>query len=395
MDRQVVFWCELMRDPVRLNDTVVGATLPAPPYELEDCLTRAGLDGGEEMLVSITRSFNFPFLEPHLEDVHDLRALNALAEKLVSLTPWQVDALEGLVLMEEQKEKPFGLPRVYDLAASAGECQVLYDVRNDRALGKFYVDNDFIKDTEGLPEAAYKLLDYARIGQRMRLGEGGVFLQRGSSYVTQVGDLIEEFQTLDLTPKAPDYAALLEVGLPDQEQSIMLKLPCSEDELRQIPMQLDAQAWYELSWRCADCRVPSLCDTFTTEPNIRFANEASKALAELSEEELRKFKALVSLERVEDLTGAMALRDRLEEYVLTPEYRQPSDVAEDRLRTMLEQRELDMLLPHVNLKAYGQALVEADQIRLTDYGAIDRADGPEMGASPQNRQSAGGMQFSL
>ena len=27
LDRQVVFWCELMRDPVRLNDTVVGATL--------------------------------------------------------------------------------------------------------------------------------------------------------------------------------------------------------------------------------------------------------------------------------------------------------------------------------------------------------------------------------
>ena len=395
MDRQVVFWCELMRDPVRLNDTVVGATLPAPPYELEDCLTRAGLDGGEEMLVSITRSFNFPFLEPHLEDVHDLRALNALAEKLASLMPWQVDALEGLVLMEEQKEKPFGLPRVYDLAASARECQVLYDVRNDRALGKFYVDNDFIKDTEGLPEAAYKLLDYARIGQRMRLGEGGVFLQRGSGYVTQVGDLIEEFQTLDLTPKAPDYAALLEVGVPDREQSVMLKLPCSEDELRQIPRQLDAQAWYELSWRCADCRVPSLCDAFTTEPNIRFANEASKALAELSEGELRKYKALVSLERVEDLTGAMALRDRLEEYVLTPEYRQPSDVAEDRLRTMLEQRELDMLLPHVNLKAYGQALVEADQIRLTDYGAIDRADGPALGLTHRSGQSAGGMEFSL
>ena len=81
---------------------------------------------------------------------------------------------------------------------------MLYEARSDEDLGRFYVDNGFVPETEDLPEAVYALLDYAKIGKKMREGEGGVFLRYGSGYVTQVGDLKEEFKALELAPKAPD-----------------------------------------------------------------------------------------------------------------------------------------------------------------------------------------------
>ena len=62
-------------------------------------------------------------------------------------------------------------------------------------------------------------MDYEKIGRKMRIGEGGVFLRHGSGYVTQVEEITQAFSTLDLELKAPDYAALLEVSVPDTEQT--------------------------------------------------------------------------------------------------------------------------------------------------------------------------------
>ena len=180
MDKRIVFTGDLMHMASAVDEAIAELTLPAMPWALQDAIERAHLDDGEPMYIDLADYTDFPYLEPYLEDANDLHALNALAEKLATLEPWQVDALEGLVLMEKEKHEPFGLPRIYDLAASAGECQVLYEATSDEALGRFYVDNGFVPETENLPEALYELLDYAKIGKEMRQGEGGVFLRYGS-----------------------------------------------------------------------------------------------------------------------------------------------------------------------------------------------------------------------
>ena len=152
MDKRIAFRGDLMHMASTIDEAIADLTLPAMPYELRDAVERAHLDDGEPMYIDLTDYTEFPFLEPYLEEANDLYALNALAEKLAALEPWQVDALEGLILMEAEKQEPFGLPRIYDLAASAEACQVLYDVRGDEELGRFYVDNGFVTDTEDLPD---------------------------------------------------------------------------------------------------------------------------------------------------------------------------------------------------------------------------------------------------
>ena len=374
MDKKVIFRCDVMHEDSSLCRAYAGLSLPATPYELQDAMERAHLDGGAALYIDVLDYTQFPFLAPYLSDETDLPALNALAEKLATLEPWQVDAFEGLLLMEGKKPCPVTRPTIYDLAASAGECQVLYAARTDEELGQFYVENGFVPETDNLPEPIYELLDYRKIGEKMRSGEGGVFLRHGSGYVTLVGDLKEEFKDLDLTPKAPDYAVLLEVGLPDRGDPILLKLPCSRNDLKSVPKHFEARGWCDLTWRCADCRIPSLCDAISTTDNIVFINFAASQLAEIPREQLKGCKALIEAAEIRDLTDATSLLDQIRDYIFTPQFDSPEAVARSELEFALGAEDAALAIPFMNLRAYGEKLMEAHNQMMTAYGVIERED---------------------
>ena len=394
MAERIVFRADLMHMVSAVDEAIAELTLPAMPYALRDAMERAHLDDGEPMYIDLTDYTDFPFLEPYLEDANDLYALNALAEKLASLEPWQIDAFEGLLLMEGGKPEPATHPQIYDLAASAGECQVLYEARSDEDLGRFYVDNGFVPETEDLPEALYELLDYTKVGEKMREGEGGVFLRYGSGYVTQVGDLKEEFKFLDLTPKAPGYSALLEVAVPDTDQKEMLSLPCGREGLDSLLDRLEVNGWSELSWRCADCRVPDLRDAFNMTDNILYANSAARQLAELSDEDVTKLKGLVKVLPVGALEDAVPLIERLNDYGMM-DRRSPEELAQYILEDSLGEKDLALLLPHLDCESYVGAVIQQSGAELTPYGVLYRSDGQPVirQEHKQSQMEHGGMEM--
>lgn len=394
MAERIVFRADLMHMASAVDEAIAELTLPAMPYELQDAMERAHLDDGEPMYIELTDYTDFPFLEPYLEDANDLYALNALAEKLAELETWQIDAFEGLLLMEGGKPESATHPQIYDLAASAGECQVLYDARTDEELGRFYVDNGFVPETEDLPEALYELLDYAKIGKEMRQGEGGVFLRYGSGYVTQVGELKEEFKTLELTPKAPDYSALLEVAVPDTNRKEMLSLPCGREGLDSLLDRLEVNGWSELSWRCVDCRVPDLRDAFSMTDNILYANSVTKQLAGLSDEDVIKLKGLVKVLPVGALEDAVPLMDHLDEYGMM-DSRSPEELAQYILEDSLGEEDLALLLPHLDCKSYVGAVIQQSGAELTPYGVLYRSDGQPVirQEHKQSQMEHGGMEM--
>ena len=260
MDKAPVFQAEISHRYISENKGSAELTLPATCFEIQDALERAGLEAGDEAFCEIIGYPRFPFLEDCLEFTLDPYALNALAEKLDSLADWQRDAFEGLVIMAIQRSGSVTLGELYDFAASADECQVLYDAHSDAELGRFYVDNGFVPEAEDITAALYRLLDFEKIGKEYREGEGGVFLRHGSGYVVQTGELREEFKDLDLTPREPDYAVLMEVGLPDTDVRVLLKLPCAPHDLYAALESLGVQDQSLLSWRCADCRIENTAE---------------------------------------------------------------------------------------------------------------------------------------
>lgn len=157
--------------------------LPAKPWELLDALERLWLWEGQEPYWQVEDLGRYDFLEPHL-DKCGLYQFNALAEQLSTFNEADAIAFEGLVQMEIDE---LTIQRLLDLAYSTDCCHVVPEVRDDTALGRFYVDNDFLPELEKVPDKVLEMLDYEKIGKMMRQGENSVITPHG--YVERHSEL--------------------------------------------------------------------------------------------------------------------------------------------------------------------------------------------------------------
>ena len=80
---------------------------------------------------------------------------------------------------------------------------------------------------------------------------------------------------------------------------------------------------------------------------------------------------------VQMATGStdLDLRKRLADYILDPTIHTPEDAARAELHVSMDDREAELLLPFVDLRGYGLALLERYNSVLTPYGLVERRDG--------------------
>ena len=167
MDKKV--FSVYLGDPDRSNHAELD--LPATPWELIDALDKLRLVDGREPYWQVEDIGRYGFLAPLLDD-SDLYQFNALAEQLSTFDHVEPIAFEGLVQMEVDKlcqtnGGELTLQRLLDLAYSVDGCHVVPGIRDDAALGRFYVENEFLPELEQVPDSVLELLDYAKIGERM------------------------------------------------------------------------------------------------------------------------------------------------------------------------------------------------------------------------------------
>lgn len=362
--------------------------LPATPYELLDVLDKTRVKDAGELYVEIEECHRFPQLAPLLSGEADLCQLNALAQKLSELDDWQSIAFEGLVNMAIEKQESLDIPRLIDFAHNADCCYVAADVKDDAALGRFYADNGFVPKVENLPDEVFELLDFRKIGRDCRTGEGGVFTSGG--YVVQHTELEEAYKGMDLTLKAPDYTILLEISKGnfndpayDSEKTIRLSLPAEPAAMDAALDTVGAWDWQEAHFRCLDCRVPPLIPHINEDVGISQINCLAQKLQVMDETVLAKFKAV--LEATEDFSvlGATHTADALDEYLFTPQYASPEDMAQGFLESSMGEAGMSALLPHINLYAYGRALIQQQECTLTEYGLISREGGQSLKPAEQ------------
>ena len=280
--------------------------LPATDYELLDALDKLRLANGEPIQLEVCNYYDFAYLAPFLGDTSNLYELNALSRKLADLNPAQQTAFAGLLKMEiEKRDGDILIPKLIDLAYSADCCHVVAETLNDSQLGRFYADNGFIPLTDKIPDSVYELLDFEALGRKARNEEGGVFVDRDtygcSGYVTRHTDLVEAYKDMDLAPKKPPYTVLLELTKGwfhdpayDSEKAVQLWFPSSPAAMDHALNELGAATWYEVSFRCVDCRVPALMDAVSSANNVADVNRFSQWLDNIPQEKLAGYKALLS-----------------------------------------------------------------------------------------------------
>ena len=393
MDKKI-FEVYLAKEGIPNNEAYAKLNLPASPWELWDAMEKVRLKDGEALYMEIDDYYAFEYLAPHLEELDiSLNELNDLAAKLATLDEVQGIAFEGLFSMEVQKKVNTNggiitMQDMRDLAVSAKtDCYHVVEAADDAQLGRFYAENDFVPELEGISDAVFEMLDFAGIGRMMRCGENGVFVD--SLYVLRDGELTTAPPVQKTLPEKPGYLFRLTLGLhPDigDARTVTLDLPAAEAELLDAQEQLGVEGWEGVTVIDYDGIIPYAADFTDLPMELEEFNAFTKAARDIPRSEVPKLKALLEQFEVRDIETALFLTEHLADYVLTPDLSSPQETAINHLRFMADDHSAELLLSHVNLYAYGCDLIKEDNATLSPYGLLHRADYQPMLSPMQETQ---------
>ena len=368
--------------------------LPASPWELWDAIEKVRLKDDKALYMEIDDYYAFEYLAPHLDGLEiSLNELNDLAVLLSALDEVQEVAFNGFLRMEVQNKVDTNggvitMQDMRDLAVSAKtDCYHVVDAADDAQLGRFYAENDFIPELDGVSDAVFKMLDFAGIGRMMRHGENGVFV--GSLYVLRDGELTTAPPVQKTLPEKPGYLFRLTLGLhPDigDARTVTLDLPAAEAELLDAQAQLGTEGWEGVTVIDYDGIIPYAADFTDLPMELEELNAFTKAARDIPRFEVPKLKALLEQFEVQDIETAMLLTEHLADYILTPGISSPQEAALDQLCFIMDREEAVRLIPYVNLFNYGETVIHADNAALTSYGLLHRADYEPMLSPIQQKQ---------
>ena len=389
-----IFEVYLAKEDVPNNEAYAKLDLPASLWELWDALDKVRLQTDDILYMEIEGYDAFEYLSPHLDGLDiSLNELNDLAALLSALDEVQEAAFEGLFSIEVQRKVNANggvitLQDLRDLAVSAKtDCYHVVEAADDAQLGRFYAENEFIPELDGVSNEVFEMLDFTGIGRMMRCSENGVFV--GSLYVLRDGELTTAPPVQKTLPEKPGYLFRLTLGLcPDfgGDRTAVLDLPASEEALVAAQEQLGTLNWENTVVLNYDGIVPNVA-TFADLPmELEEFNAFTKAARDIPRFEVPKLKALLEQFEVQDIETAMGLTEHLVDYVLAPEISSAQETAIDHLRFMTDDHSAELLLSHVNLYAYGCDLIREDNAVLSPYGLLHRADYQPMLSPMQETQ---------
>ena len=389
-----VFAVYLAKEDVPNSEAYATLELPASPWELWDAMEKVRLKDGEALYMEIDDYYAFEYLAPHLEELDiSLNELNDLAAQLAALDEVQGIAFEGMFSIEVQRKVNANggiitMQDMRDLAVSAKtDCYHVVDAADDAQLGRFYAENEFIPELDGVSNEVFEMLDFAGIGRMMRCSENGIFVN--SLYVLRDGELTTAPPVQKALPEKPGYLFRLTLGLhPDigDARTVTLELPATEAELLDAQEQLGVEGWEGVTVIDYDGIIPYAADFTDLPMELEEFNAFTKAARDIPRSEMPKLKALLEQFEVRDIETAMGLTEHLADYVLTPKISSPQETAIDQLHFMTDDHSAELLLSHVNLYAYGCDIIKEDNAVLSPYGLLHRADYQPMLSPMQETQ---------
>ena len=384
----------LAKDDTPYSAAYAKLDLPASPWEVWDAMEKVRLQTDDILYMEIEDYFAFEYLSPHLDGLDiSLNELNDLAVQLAALDEVQGIAFEGLFSMEVQRKVNANggvitLQNLRNLAVSAKtDCYHVVDAADDAQLGRFYAENDFVPELEGISNEVFEMLDFASIGKMMRHSENGVFV--GSLYVLQDGELTTAPPVQRTLTEKPGYLFRLTLGLhPDigDARTVTLDLPAAEAELLDAQEQLGVEGWEGVTVIDYDGIIPYAADFTDLPMELEEFNAFTKAARDIPRSEVPKLKALLEQFEVQDIETALFLTEHLADYILTPEISSPQEAALDQLCFIMDREEAVRLIPYVNLYTYGCDLIKVDNAVLSPYGLLHRADYQPMLSPMQETQ---------
>jgi len=368
----------------------VELTFPVSQYEMMDAFEQIHAKSPGDAYWQVDEFYCFDYLAPHLDESMSIFEFNSLTEQLSKLDERQETALEGLLQMQVNKHMqensgPITAQELMMLAHNVDHCHVLADVHTDTELGKFCADNDFLPELTALPDSAYALLDYAKIGKQMREDEAGAFTPHG--YVVRT----EELEPLPEHEPQRDISYMIRLTLmnyENEQKTAVLDLPATEQRLLEVQEELDAPEWFDAQFTGCDAIVPRLNTLLTDVEDLPRINELAQALQELKASGLlTKFKAVVGATQCETLDDVFDRIEKLPQYCFETKIRDKDALVRDELEFVLGGKDADLIYKHLNCEAYAEDVLKQYGAEITPYGMVNREDfGPLHEPIPEQKQ---------
>lgn len=347
--------------------------LPASPLELHDAMDKVQLQENEELYLEIDDYYGFEYLAPHLMELDaSLNELNDLAGRLAVLDETEQEAFDGLLRLEiqikvESNGSILTMEDLRTLAVSAGaDCCHVVGATSDAELGRFYAENGFMEELDGLSDDVFEMLDFGKIGKALRTGENGTFTRSG--YVVKHSELVTAPPCAKELPEKPEYLFRLTLGLhPDLEddRTVTLELPASAEALRKVQKQLGADGWEGAMVLDYDGIIPQAAEFADLPMELDAFNDFAEAVEDMPsrEKQIPKLKALLEHFEVTDLATAAGLAEHIGDYILTPEISSPQEAAIDELNFTIQNlsRELFAVADENGGKLQNRAVLYCDE----------------------------------
>ena len=371
------------------KDVYVTLAVPAGPWMVLDAWEQLRPAPDTRVEWEIEDYGEFPNLFPTLASGEDFPALNALAERLASLDGRQRTAFNGLVKLAGNRIE---IDALMTLAEQARHCHVVPEATNDASLGRFYAENGFLTELDGLPDKVFELLDFQLLGRRIREAEGGIFTRQG--FVAPDGSW-KPAQSHEprIAPEAPAGIFHLEFQLGEEQAE--LTLPAGQ-ELVEVRDQMEAVGLSNCAVTAFHSRAPQIPAEWAVPERLDTLNCLAIRLTVLADRDplrLVKYKAVLEASPPASLEEAMALTERLDAYSLDRSAASPEDVARGELRSAIGEEQAALLCRYLNLYGYGEALIQQYGGELTDYGLLTRADSQPVQEPLPPQPKLGGMEM--
>ena len=302
-----------------------------------------------------------------ISDPDERDKLNRLAEKI-----------DG---MSETEQKMFscvldarsinGLDDILTAADSLSDYIYHPQITDERELGIFLVENRIMD----FPEKTWPYLDYRAIGIEYHAEHSGALTPEG--YVVRRSEIPRQEQE-----KEPVFRALLwsEAMRDAGAKPYLLELPISSLKLEQARRGIGVKDFAEADIVQAECLVPALQGNLTMEyPDVEVMQKLGVKIQDLLQDngQLDKFLAVLSVEQPDSLVDALELSENMDIYSLFPD--DAAAYGQDALKLNFDSVDDDLiheLEGFTDWDAYGRYMMEADGVRITEYGLLRRGGTP-------------------
>lgn len=383
-EKEKVMAVTLMRSDLYDAADYAGAylNLPASRDEVQDAMDRARIRDGQPY--KIVECFNSQGDElTFIPDDPSLVEMNFLAWRVSEMNEHDRIAFTGCARMGN------GYPSMRELINITYSMDDVHIVsaKNDRELGKFYVDNDFIGAVNSVPPEHQKelleLLDYEKIGRRQRESEGGIY-HKGFYVVNGSGSWNPVYDGVHLPEISEEPAYVFKLQLaeasftldnPEPDHSVPLLLPASDAEILAALERLGTASLEECVFYRCESPIPALEHAFSFSDDIDKMNLLAERIRELEQSgELPKFKAALETACCADIDQALNLAQNLDCFDFYPELSSVEDYA---MQKFLNRYQIPKDAPELKLIHFSRLdfkLMEETNLYTTAYGIIRRND---------------------